>query len=143
MKSLLAVLGLLLIGCSAVLIYMSYQDYTSPKKVYGVWLETQVMHDRREVITFNKRGVYRNSHLITTKFDFNGKQVQFKSGGQEHIYQISGTASSPQLKRIEPSQPVQVLIKKGYEHTLAKPDNAWHRVNNTRSSFAEGFTNGD
>ncbi|QMV16984.1 DUF2850 domain-containing protein [Vibrio spartinae] len=142
MKSLLAVLGLLLIGCSAVLIYMSYQDYTSPKKVYGAWLETQVMHDRREVITFNKRGVYRNSHLITTKFDFDGKLVQFKSGGQEHIYQISGTAASPQLKRIEPSQPVQVLIKKGYEHTLEKPDNAWRRVN-TRSSFAEGFTSGD
>ncbi|MDW6005103.1 DUF2850 domain-containing protein [Vibrio mangrovi] len=139
MKSVLAVLGLLLISCSAVLIYMSYRDYISPEKIYGSWLETQVMHDRREVITFNKHGVYRNSHLITTKFDFDGKLIQFKSGGRETIYQISGTSASPQLKRIEPSQPVQVLIKQGYEHTLEEPDNAWRRQN-TRSAFAEGFT---
>ncbi|SHO57002.1 DUF2850 domain-containing protein [Vibrio quintilis] len=121
MKSLLALLGVLLLVLSGFLIYKGYEDYTNPKLVYGNWLEIKVLGDRRDVIRFDKQGVYRNNHLITTKFEYDGKTIRFKTGGSETIYQLSGTENSPQLKRVEPSRPIQTLIKEGYEHTLNKP----------------------
>ena len=121
MKSLLALLGVLLLGLSGMLIYKGYQDYTNPAHVYGNWLEIKVMGDRRDVFRFDKVGVYRNNHLITTRFEFDGKLIRFNVGGSEIIYQLNGSKSSPQLKRIQPDRPIQTLIKEGYEHTLEKP----------------------
>ena len=118
LKSLLATLGVILLFASALLIYKGYQEHTSPTRVYGSWLEMQVVGSSRDVLMFNETGVFRNNHLLTTRFDFDGSIIRFKTGQGEVVYQLRGKAESPRLKRIQPKKPSQVFIKKGYEHTL-------------------------
>ncbi|MEI8633304.1 DUF2850 domain-containing protein [Vibrio sp. PP-XX7] len=114
---------------SGILIYKGYQEYVNPKQIYGNWFEIKVMPDRREVIKFTDKGVYRNSHLVTTKFKYDGKTIRFKAGGEmETIYQLSGTVNSPQLKRIQPDKPVQTLIKKGMKTHSNNQKYSAHRV---------------
>lgn len=100
------------------LIYYSYKDYVDPKHVYGDWIEIGAPTYDTDIITLNRTGVYKNNRLVTTNFEFNGKQISIKTGGGETIYAVAGSLKSPQLKRISPETPSQRLIKKGYENTV-------------------------
>ncbi|MEH0689013.1 DUF2850 domain-containing protein [Vibrio cholerae] len=110
------IIGLAL-GFSALL-YVSYQDYVHPKHVYGRWIEIGAPTYNTEVLTLSSEGVFRNDRLVATDFEFDGKKVFVTTGGGKSIYQIAGTFSSPQLKRLEPNSPTQRFIKEGYEDTV-------------------------
>jgi hypothetical protein len=92
----------LIIFCSS-LFYSSYQNYIDPEKVYGTWLEMGVPDHRREVLVLNQDGVFKNDHLISTTFEFDGTRIYITTGIGITIYQITGTISEPQLKRISPA----------------------------------------
>jgi len=100
------------------LLYFSYKDYTHPKHVYGKWIEIGAPAYKTEVLTLNEKGVYRNSRLIATQFDFDGKRITVQTGRGNSIYQLAGTFKSPQLRRLEPNSPTQRFIKEGYEDTI-------------------------
>jgi hypothetical protein len=91
-----------IIFCSS-LFYSSYQNYIDPEKVYGTWLEMGVPDHRREVLVLNQDGVFKNDHLISTTFEFDGTRIYITTGIGITIYQITGTISEPQLKRISPA----------------------------------------
>ena len=59
----------LIVAFSAIL-YFSYKDYIHPKHVYGRWIEIGSPEYDTEILTFSKRGVFRNERLITTNFEF-------------------------------------------------------------------------
>ncbi|RQW64897.1 DUF2850 domain-containing protein [Vibrio viridaestus] len=100
------------------LLFFSYRSYVDPKHVYGVWVELNVMESRRDVFRFDELGVYRNDHLITTNFDYNGTKISFETGDGDYLYRISGTKNIPQLKRIEPQSPPQTLVRQEDEEKL-------------------------
>lgn len=110
-------LSVLAIGFSS-LIYFSYSDYVDPKHTYGTWIEVGAPPYSTEILTLNKQGVFRNHRLISTNFEFDGERIFVKTGSGTTIYQIAGTFSSPQLRRIQPNTPAQRFIKKGYENTI-------------------------
>ncbi|MCK6264544.1 DUF2850 domain-containing protein [Vibrio sp. ZSDE26] len=112
--SVLTVLGL----SFASLTYFSYQEYVNPKHVYGSWIEIGTPSYDTDVLVLSAEGVFRNKRLISTMFEFDGKQINLQTGKGEFIYQLAGTPNSPQIKRIHPSGPVKRFIKKGYEHTV-------------------------
>ena len=101
----------MVIGLLVTLLYFSYQNYVNPKNVYGTWIELNVLESSQEVLRFSKKGVFRNDHLVTTTFNYDGKKIKFSTGQGETIYKISGTKKTPQLKRIKPSKPAQILIR--------------------------------
>lgn len=115
MKYIMLLVGVILLACGGYLTYQAYLEYTDPKAVYGKWEETQVMYDRKVVINFTKQGVYQNGHLLTTRFKFDGDSITFKTGKGTVIYEISGTADTPVLKRVQPASPNQILIRQGMQ----------------------------
>lgn len=123
----------------AALLFFSYQEYTHPKQVYGSWIEIGAPSYSTEILTFNEKGVFRNNRLISTNFDYNGKQIEIRTGDGITIYQQSGTLNSPQLKRIEPSTPTQRFIKQGYEETI-QADESGAPSKNRRSALSEHFS---
>ncbi len=122
----------------AVLLFVSYKDYTHPKHVYGRWIEIGTPEYNTEILTFNERGVYRNDRLITTNFGFDGKIVTVTTGGGISIYQIAGTFKSPQLRRLEPNSPTQRFIKAGYEDTVDMGGGG--SAKNRRAALSEHFS---
>ncbi|MDE1241149.1 DUF2850 domain-containing protein [Vibrio aestuarianus] len=123
----------------AALLFFSYQDYTHPKKVYGSWIEIGAPSYSTEIMTFNEKGVFRNSRLISTNFNYDGKEIEIRTGDGITIYQQSGTINSPQLKRIEPSTPNQRFIKQGYEATI-QTDESGDPSKNRRSALSDHFS---
>ena len=113
----IAIFFSLALGFSS-LIYFSYQDYVDPKHVHGTWVEIGTPPYNTETLTFNESGVFRNHRLITTNFEFDGEKIFVTTGSGRAIYQIAGTFNSPQLRRLEPTIPVQRFIKEGYEDTV-------------------------
>lgn len=109
--------SVLAIGFS-ILIYFSYMNYIDPKHVYGSWVEIGAPSYDTDILLLGESGVYRNSRLVTTEFDFNGKEITIKTGSGRSVYLLTGKRDSPQLKRIEPMIPSKRLIKKGFEHTV-------------------------
>ncbi|MFV0448580.1 MAG: DUF2850 domain-containing protein [Vibrio sp.] len=103
--------------CGA-LIYFGYQDYTNPSQVYGSWIEINAPEYRTEVLTLNDQGVFRNHRLISTSFEYDGKNIKIDTGQGRSIYALAGTNNSPQLKRIQPASPIQRFIKQGFEDTI-------------------------
>lgn len=89
----------------AVLLFVSYKDYTHPKHVYGRWIEIGTPEYNTEILTFNERGVYRNDRLITTNFGFDGKIVTVTTGGGISIYQIAGHIQIPSAPSFRTQQP--------------------------------------
>ncbi|MCL9780110.1 DUF2850 domain-containing protein [Vibrio sp. S4M6] len=114
---LFSVLAVLTVSFST-LVYVSYQDYVDPKHVYGDWIEIGAPSYDTDIITLNETGVYKNSRLVTTEFEFDGSEISIKTGGGETVYIIAGSFDSPQLKRVVPATPSKRLIKKGYEKTV-------------------------
>lgn len=111
--------GLTLLACGfGALLLFSYKDYVDPKHVHGSWIEIGAPSYQTEVLTFDERGVFRNNRLVSTNFDYNGKNIEVETGLGITIYQVTGTMKSPQLKRIEPSSPIQRFVKQGYEDTI-------------------------
>ncbi len=100
------------------LLYVSYQTYRDPNKIYGEWIEIGTPTYQTERLTFSPDGVYRNHRLIATTFDFNGTVITLRTGSGKTAYQTSGSELSPQLRRIEPLVPDQRFIRKGFEHTV-------------------------
>lgn len=91
-------------------------SYTNPKNVYGTWVELNVLESIQEVIVLNEDGVYRNDHLVTTRFDYDGESVKFVTGNGDTVYRVTGTPKLPELKRIEPETPQQILVRKEDQH---------------------------
>lgn len=118
MKTLLSVVGIGLLILGILLISLSYREYSDPKQIYGNWVELNVMAQVQDIYTFNKQGVYRNSHLITTTFEYDGAHISFHMGDDTVVYLIAGTNDVPQLKRIEPERPPQILIRQDDEEIL-------------------------
>ncbi len=111
--------GLSLLACAfATLLLFSYKDYVNPEQVYGSWIEIGTPSYQTEILTFNEQGVFRNSRLVSTNFEYDGKNIEVETGLGRMTYQIAGTRNSPQLKRVEPTIPIQRFIKEGYEDTI-------------------------
>ncbi|MFM2587273.1 DUF2850 domain-containing protein [Vibrio sp. TBV020] len=138
-KTAAIVVFLLLAAGFSSLLYVSYQDYIHPKHVYGNWIEVGAPPYQTEVLTLNAQGVYRNNRLVSTQFEFDGKRITVQTGGGTSIYQIAGTFSSPQLRRLQPNSPTQRFIKEGYESTVDMEGGgaAKHR----RAALSEHFGN--
>jgi hypothetical protein len=97
----------LVIFCGS-LFYSSYQNYINPAKVYGTWSEMGVPDNQREILVLNEHGVFRNNHLVSTEFEFDGSRVYITTGSGVTIYEMSGTTKEPQLKRVSPPDlPIQ------------------------------------
>lgn len=120
------------------LIYFSYQDYVDPKHVYGSWIEIGAPPYKTEVLTLNEQGVFRNDRLVATQFEFDGEQILIKTGQGTAIYQIAGTFSSPQLRRIQPNSPTQRFIKQGFEETIDMSGEG--STKNRRSALSNHFS---
>ncbi|KGK14019.1 hypothetical protein DC58_14905 [Vibrio navarrensis] len=99
-------------------IYIEYQKYIDPANVYGDWIEIGAPPYQTEILTLSEKGVYRNSRLIATSYQFNGKRITIETGIGLTVYQLAGNDNSPQLRRIVPDSPAQRLVKKGYEDTI-------------------------
>lgn len=112
--------------CGA-LIYFGYQDYTNPSQVYGSWIEINAPEYRTEVLTLNDQGVFRNHRLISTSFEYDGKNIKIDTGQGRSIYALAGTNNSPQLKRIQPASPIQRFIKQGFEDTILQSSSETRR----------------
>jgi len=110
-------LGVSALACGSI-IYFSYLSYINPKQVYGSWVELNAPDYRQEILTLNDKGVFRNNRLVSTSFEYDGKNIEIKTGKGRAIYALAGTTSSPQLKRIQPALPVQRFIKHGFENTV-------------------------
>ncbi|WP_165313513.1 DUF2850 domain-containing protein [Vibrio ziniensis] len=110
-------LGIAALLCGSM-IYFGYQSYTNPSQVYGSWIEINAPGYRTEVLTLNDQGVFRNHRLISTSFEYDGKNIKIETGQGRSIYALAGTDKSPQLKRIQPSSPIQRFIKQGFEDTI-------------------------
>ncbi|MGY2572345.1 DUF2850 domain-containing protein [Vibrio sp. C8] len=110
-------LGVAALLCGA-LIYFGYQAYTNPSQVYGSWIEINAPGYRTEVITLSDQGVFRNHRLISTSFEYDGKNIKIETGQGRSVYALAGTENSPQLKRIQPASPIQRFIKQGFEDTV-------------------------
>lgn len=112
-----ALLSALAVGFAS-LIYVSYQDYTDPKHVYGRWVEIGAPPFQIEYLELNEQGFFRNNRLVSTNFEFDGERVYVTTGSGASVYQVAGTYDSPQLKRLVPNSPTQRFIKEGYESTV-------------------------
>lgn len=112
-----AILSSLAAGFAALILF-SYRDFVDPKHVYGSWIEIGTPEYQTEVLTLNEQGVFRNGRMVSTRFKFDGKRIEIKTGRGVSIYQLAGTTSSPQLKRLDPSLPIQRFVKEGYEDTI-------------------------
>ncbi|MDQ2189904.1 DUF2850 domain-containing protein [Vibrio sp. B4-12] len=123
----------------ATLLLVSYQEYTSPKNVYGSWIEIGTPSYSTEVLTLNSNGVFRNNRLVSTQFEYDGDKIVINTGSGVTIYQLAGTTNSPQLKRIEPVMPLQRFIKQGYESTVENDENG-DPSKNRRSALSEHFS---
>ncbi len=135
-KSMFALgLGVTALACGA-LIFFGYQSYTSPKQVYGSWIEINAPGYHTEILTLNDQGVFRNHRLVSTNFDYDGKKIEIQTGKGVSIYALAGTENSPQLKRIKPSSPAQRFIKKGYESTVSDDGQS---SNLRRNALSEHF----
>lgn len=100
---------------SGVYGYDAYKAYTDPSNVYGKWVEVGTPTYQTEILQLSDKGVYRNNHLISTTFEFSGSTVSISTGEGVTEYEFTGGESAPQLKRIKPSMPEQLLVKHGYE----------------------------
>ncbi len=129
-------LGAIALGCGALIFY-GYQSYTSPKQVYGSWIEINAPGYYTEVLTLNDQGVFRNNRLVSTNFDYDGKKILIKTGKGRAVYALAGTEQSPQLKRIEPASPVQRFIKKGFEDTVTSDGQSSEQ---RRSALSQHFS---
>lgn len=123
----------------ATLLLVSYQEYTSPKNVYGSWIEIGTPSYSTEVLTLNTNGVFRNNRLVSTQFEYDGEQIVINTGIGVTIYQLTGTTNSPQLKRIKPAMPLQRFIKQGYESTVEINENN-DPSKNRRSALSDHFS---
>lgn len=123
----------------ASLLYFSYQDYVHPKHVYGQWIEIGAPPYQTEILTLNAQGVFRNGRLIATQFEFDGKKITVSTGGGTSIYQLAGTFSSPQLRRLQPNSPTQRFVKEGYEDTIDMEGGG--SAKNRRSALSDHFGN--
>lgn len=118
MKLVMTLIGMILLAISGVMLYQNYQESVDPTQIYGTWIETEVLNDRKETLTLDEHRVLRNNRLVATQFEFDGKEISFHTGEGDFLYRWNGSSSSPQLIRQEPEQPIQTLIKQGYEDTL-------------------------
>ncbi|MGF1695542.1 DUF2850 domain-containing protein [Vibrio kyushuensis] len=119
------------------LTYFSYQEYVNPEHVYGSWIEIGSPKYDTDILTLSADGVFRNKRLITTTFNFDGKEINLNTGQGEFIYQLSGTPNSPQIKRVHPSGPIKRFIKQGYEHTVDSDSAGVGK--NRRAALSEHF----
>ncbi|MBU2899197.1 DUF2850 domain-containing protein [Vibrio hepatarius] len=119
------------------ILYFSYKDYIHPKNVYGRWIEIGTPEYDTEILTFSKRGVFRNERLITTDFEFDGTLITVTTGSGKSVYQVSGTFESPQLKRLTPSHPNQRFIKAGFEDSVNSGGGAAQK---RRAALSEHFS---
>lgn len=122
MKIIILVLGLLISFLAGYGIFSSYNASVDPKNIYGNWVELHVLDSRQVIINFNEQGVYRNSHLISTSFIYNGRIIQFSTGDGETTYRITGTQNTPQLKRVQPETPPQILVREEDEHLFEEQE---------------------
>ncbi|MCA2014944.1 DUF2850 domain-containing protein [Vibrio tritonius] len=103
---------------SGVYGYDAYKAYINPSNVYGKWIEVGTPTYQTDILRLSEKGVYRNNHLISTTFEFNGSTVSISTGDGVTKYELTGGETAPQLKRVKPSLPSQTLVKHGYEHKV-------------------------
>ncbi|MCL9781981.1 DUF2850 domain-containing protein [Vibrio sp. S4M6] len=110
---LLVVLFIITVSLAHKIMHRNKIDH---KHVYGLWIEVGTPSYDTEVIKINEVGVYKNSHLITTHFDFNGTELEINTGKGRTVYALDKDDPNI-LKRTQPRLPQQQLVRKGYEDT--------------------------
>jgi len=118
LKNIVFIISALILGLLGTLIFLSYQNYVNPKHIYGTWVEFNVLASRQDILVFGDNGVSRNDHLITTRFKYDGKTITFTTGEGKTVYRIAGTKNIPQLKRMQPKSPPQILIRQEDEKKI-------------------------
>lgn len=117
--------------------YQSHQDYVDPSKVYGDWIEIGAPPYQTDILNFSEQGVSRNRRLISTQYEFDGKEITFTTGTGTTVYKLAGNVRSPQIRRVWPDLPAQSFVKKGYEHTITTTSGGLGQKR--RASLAEHF----
>ncbi|ELA4929705.1 DUF2850 domain-containing protein [Vibrio vulnificus] len=136
-RGLFVVFFLLLTGYFSFRIYSEYQLYVDPVNVYGEWIEIGAPPYLTERLTLSEQGVFRNNRLVATQYQFDGKRIIVETGNGLTIYQVAGSESSPQLRRLQPATPVQRFVKKGYEDTITESVSGG--AQNRRAALSEHF----
>ncbi len=118
LKVILALLLVVLVIVGSMLTKrIIHRSQIDQKRVYGSWVEVGAPAYNADVIKINEVGVYKNSHLITTNVDFNGRKLSINTGKGQSVYVLDRKDPNI-LKRVEPRLPQQQLVKKGYEGTV-------------------------
>ncbi|MCC4795993.1 DUF2850 domain-containing protein [Vibrio lentus] len=52
-----------------------------------------------------------NNRLVSTSFEFDGKQITISTGEGATVYVVTGPFDSPRLKRIVPVSPLKQFAK--------------------------------
>jgi len=117
--------------------YQSHQDYVDPSNVYGDWIEIGAPPYSTDILTFSKSGVSMNRRLISTQYEFNGKEITFTTGTGTTVYKLAGNVRSPQLRRVWPDLPSQSFVKEGFEDTVTSAGGGG--AQKRRASLAEHF----
>jgi len=127
LKLVLAFLLVILAGIS-VAITLNLKTGQKPNKMilFGSWIEVGAPKYNTDTYTINKSGVYKNSRLLTTNYQFDGSELVVETGGGRYVYLLE-TKDSPQLKRVHPRLPQLQLVKKGYEHTVDMEGSSYMR----------------
>lgn len=103
------------------LAYVSYQYYINPQRVYGEWIEIGMPSYDTENFIISESGVMAENRYITTSFTFDGETVRFYSGDMLYEYHIYGR-NDERLRRVRGGEYPALFVKKGYEHTILKPE---------------------
>lgn len=88
-----------------------YQQSVDPRKVYGVWVEVDAPPYQSDTLELSSSGVVINNRLVSTSFEFDGKQVTIITGEGATVYVVTGPFDSPRLKRIVPVSPIKQFAK--------------------------------
>ena len=88
-----------------------HQQSVDPRKVYGVWVEVDAPPYQSDTLELSSSGVVINNRLVSTSFEFDGKQVIIITGEGAMVYVVTGPFDSPRLKRIVPVSPIKQFAK--------------------------------
>lgn len=88
-----------------------HQQSADPRKVYGVWVEVDAPPYQSDTLELSSSGVVINNRLVSTSFEFDGKQITIITGEGTTVYVVTRPFDSPRLKRTVPVSPLKQFAK--------------------------------
>ena len=100
--------------CTVVTLYHVLGEYNAKqqdlkKNIYGHWVEQHVAPYMSDSYTIKPEGIYRDGRMLTSKFSFNGTELEFESGGVEHEF-IVISESFNRMRRLRPEHYESIFL---------------------------------